>query len=241
MRSRAAFTLIELLVVVAIIAILIAILLPSLSRARSQARRVQCASVLKQWGTVIYEYAHMNDDYWQTSERVPSPPPDGPLKGNGWNSTGNPYTEIWAGKFSKQLRTCPADPVDVGSGATLYSMVRPDPLIPNVQQWKLASIKNRNLVMMLDTGPGGTVTSISDSPFTRHLSGGALGTIAGVLKDALADRHQGYGNVLFIDSHVEARPYQDFVDNIPSKAWSAGSLPTVPGDISKMWFQLGTD
>jgi prepilin-type N-terminal cleavage/methylation domain-containing protein/prepilin-type processing-associated H-X9-DG protein len=238
MRSRAAFTLIELLVVVAIIAILIAILLPSLSRARSQARRVQCASVLKQWGTVIYEYAHMNDDYWQTGERIQDRP--GHFSTQSWNSTANPYTEIWAGKFSKQLRTCPADPVDVGTGATLYSMVRPDALIPNVQQWKLASIKNRNLVMMLDTGPGGTVSSISDSPFTKHLSGGALGPVAEVLKDALADRHQGYGNVLFVDSHVEARPYQDFVDNIPGKAWVTPALPA-PEDIAKKWFQLGTD
>ncbi len=58
---RLGFTLLELLIVIAIIALLAALLLPALSRARSQARAVECASNLRQLFLAVTMYAAEHD------------------------------------------------------------------------------------------------------------------------------------------------------------------------------------
>jgi prepilin-type N-terminal cleavage/methylation domain-containing protein len=66
MRTRrgGGFTLIELLVVVAIIALLIAILLPVLGRSKESARRVICASNLRQWYIGYEVYSAESRDWY---------------------------------------------------------------------------------------------------------------------------------------------------------------------------------
>jgi prepilin-type N-terminal cleavage/methylation domain-containing protein len=64
MKSRTnAFTLIELLVVVSIISLLIALLLPSLGHAKRTAKRVACASNLRQLAIASRAYAGANEDF----------------------------------------------------------------------------------------------------------------------------------------------------------------------------------
>jgi prepilin-type N-terminal cleavage/methylation domain-containing protein len=60
MHRKNAFTLVELLVVISIIAILLSVLMPALGKARLQAKKVVCASYLKQWGLGLKLYAEDN-------------------------------------------------------------------------------------------------------------------------------------------------------------------------------------
>jgi len=62
-RSPHGFTLVELLVVVSIIALLLAILLPAIQGARAAARRVSCASNLRQVGLSTQMYAQTFDSH----------------------------------------------------------------------------------------------------------------------------------------------------------------------------------
>ncbi len=59
---RAAFTLIEVLVSIAVIAIMISLLIPGLNKAQETARRVACASSLRQFGYGISTYAEDSKD-----------------------------------------------------------------------------------------------------------------------------------------------------------------------------------
>jgi prepilin-type N-terminal cleavage/methylation domain-containing protein/prepilin-type processing-associated H-X9-DG protein len=115
-RCQFGFTLIELLVVIAIIAILAALLLPALSRAKSVAKRAQCASGLHQLGFAFPMFCSDHSSMY--------PPAGWVCPGRGyqisWDSWLNPYiggnapnidleyANLSPGETSKVL-VCPSD------------------------------------------------------------------------------------------------------------------------------------
>ncbi|MEA3400661.1 MAG: prepilin-type N-terminal cleavage/methylation domain-containing protein [Armatimonadota bacterium] len=219
MRHERGFTLIELLVVIAIIAILAAILFPVFARAREKARQTSCLSNLKQIALGMRMYI---EDY---DERLPyhyTRPSVGPRYSI--IQVVHPYIkniDVWdcPSAALSTRRTSSGDPAFLGERSYGWNH-----LIFAWYSTKLAKIKKpAETVIAADTcmdswGPGrlyypsfgiGYNEAIATLQFPSgcndsYWNTSAMGDRPGF---NFVPRHNGTGNVNFVDGHAKAFSY----------------------------------
>ncbi len=210
------FTLIELLVVIAIIAILAAILFPVFARAREKARQTACLSNVKEIALAIMMYAQ---DY---DERLPMGYDTGTPR-NGLIQTTQPYTKNY------QIHDCPS--ASEKSVTTSYLGSRSYGYNTRIfgANWArmLADIKRPAEIVMMgdvcgDNNANGRFHYPSVGPFMCDPDGTNCQVCGGSHNSRYAvplgshswkydrpgfnfiERHNGTGNVGFMDGHAKA-------------------------------------
>ncbi|HKQ37230.1 MAG TPA: DUF1559 domain-containing protein, partial [Verrucomicrobiae bacterium] len=173
-----AFTLIELLMVIAIIAILAALLLPVISKGKMRARQAQCASNLKQIGLAFHEFAHDHNSRYPMQVRTNE---GGTLE----------FVPFGTSRLYRHFQALSNDLLDVSM------LVCPSDRRNAAPSFDRLSNTNVSYSLRpLTTYDTTEATLASD----WNIIGG-INTSNRILWSA--DVHQGRGNVLFSDGHVE--------------------------------------
>jgi prepilin-type N-terminal cleavage/methylation domain-containing protein/prepilin-type processing-associated H-X9-DG protein len=198
-KRRKGFTLVELLVVIGIIAVLIAMLMPALSRARQQAKSVQCQSNLRQVGQAMLIYANN----WRGC-LFPA------YCGYGAMPAAWPYFIFKPATATPAVMICPADIQDPDGGHSYVAnnclnFHQPDPLkLDPIKYTSKVRGRTASDVIVVGEKRSGQTPLVTDYYMDENPLAG-LNDLDRVVESYRHGRQLG-SNYLFLDLHVGTLP-----------------------------------
>ena len=174
--------------VIAIIAILAGMLLPALQQAREKARRINCASNLKQIGTSMKMYSGDNADKLPGGPACQGGNTAGTLLTNGMGYQGLEILRSNGYLTDHAVFVCPSSTTKTGSGSTALTYAAAN----------AADSANASYAFVGGMIEGDSaVYGRADSAISADLDGDA-----GIGSNGNASNHTDFGNILYQGGHV---------------------------------------